>query len=92
MLDNYRTAPINERLRAMLTFIEKLTLQPNQVSSVDITPLRAAGLSREAIEDAIHVAVLFNIYDRVADTFEFDIPPAESFSFSARMLLKRGYS
>jgi alkylhydroperoxidase family enzyme len=75
----------------MLGFLERLTLEPDRVGAGDIAPLRAAGLSDAAIEDAIHVTVLFNIYDRVADTLEFDIPGPESFAQGADMLLKRGY-
>ena len=44
-----------------------------------------------AIEDAIHVTVLFNIMDRIADSLGFEIPTAEGFSRAADVLLKRGY-
>lgn len=82
---------MDARLRAALGFLEKLTLDPASVTAADVAPLRAAGLSDEAIEDAIHVTVLFNIYDRMADTLEFDIPPREGFAQGARRLLARGY-
>ena len=91
VLDDWRTAPVDERLRAALGFLEKLTLAPDRVTAADVVPLRAAGLSDAAIEDAIHAFVLFNIYDRVADTLEFDVPGPESFAHGAAMLLKRGY-
>lgn len=91
-LENWRSAPINAPLKAMLGFLEKLTLTPDVVSAADIRPLRAQGLSHSAIEDAIHVCTLFNIYDRLADSFEFDIPDARGFDISATMLLKRGYA
>ena len=91
ILDDWRTAPIGEPLRLMLGFLEKLTLEPDRVTSADVAPLRASGLSDEAIEDAIHVTALFNIYDRMADTLEFDVPGPESFAQGAARLLKRGY-
>lgn len=91
VLDDWRTAPVDERLRAALGFLEKLTLEPHRVRAADVIPLREAGLSEAAIEDAIHVCALFNIYDRVADTLEFDVPSRESFAQGAAMLLKRGY-
>src|SRR2546430_12060307 len=43
------------------------TLRPNEVRPADVTPLRKAGVSDAAIEDAINVCTLFNIYDRLAD-------------------------
>lgn len=91
MLENWRTAPIDEPLRAMLGFVEKLTLDPLSVSPADIEPLRVVGLSDEAIEDAVHVCALFNMYDRLADSLGFEVPDAEGFEFGAGMLLKRGY-
>lgn len=91
MLENWRTAPIDDRLRAMLGFLEKLTLEPLNVAPADVSPLRSVGLSDEAIEDAIHVCALFNMYDRLADALGFEVPDAEGFAIGAEMLLKRGY-
>ena len=76
----------------MLGFLEKLTLAPESLTADDVAPLRRAGLSDAAIEDAIHVCTLFNVYDRLADAFEFHIPEQEGFEQSATMLLKRGYA
>jgi uncharacterized peroxidase-related enzyme len=91
VLDDWRTAPVEPRLRAALAFVEKLTLEPEAVGPADVAPMRAAGITDAGIEDAIHSCVLFNIYDRLADSFEFDIPDAHGFATSAKMLLKRGY-
>ncbi|HYO15322.1 MAG TPA: peroxidase [Thermoanaerobaculia bacterium] len=91
VLEDYRTAPIPERLRAMLGFLEKLTLRPAEVGPDDIAPLRAAGLTDEEIEDAIHVCANFNLINRVADALGFDLPTRTVYAGSARMLLKSGY-
>ena len=90
-LDDWRTAPIDPRLRAALEFLEKLTLTPGDIGPADVAPLRAAGVSDEAIEDAIHVCVLFNIYDRLEHTFGFDVPSPDVFRRQAALLLKLGY-
>lgn len=91
VLADYRTAPISEKLRAMLAFLEKLTLSPAEVGPADITPLRAVGLTDEAIEDAIHVTSMFNLMNRVADSLGFDPSTEEGYAAAARMLLKSGY-
>jgi len=91
VLDDWRTAPIDKKLRAALNLIEKLTLTPDQIESGDIEALRTEGLSDEAIEDAIHVTVLFNIMNRIADSLGFEIPTAKGFARAADVLLKRGY-
>ena len=92
VLDDWKHAPLEERTRAMLAFIEKMTLSPDALSAEDVKPLRAVGLSDAAIEDAIHVCTLFSVYTRLADSFEFDIPPQEGFEQSATRLLSRGYA
>jgi uncharacterized peroxidase-related enzyme len=91
VLDDWRTAPVDARTRATLGFLEKLTLRPDEVTAADVAPLRAQGLTDAAIEDAIHVCALFNVYDRLADSFEFEIPDKKGFALSASSLLKRGY-
>ena len=91
MLDNWRTAPVSEPLRATLGFLEKLTLRPNDVRPADVAPLRVAGLSDEAIEDAINVGALFNIYDRLADALGWYLPDAGGYAASAQNLMRRGY-
>ena len=91
MLNDWRSAPIEPKLRAMLGFLEKLTLTPNALAVTDVDQLRSAGLSDDAIEEGIHVCVLFNIYDRVADSLGFQIPDSVSFARSADTLLTRGY-
>ncbi|GAC1378525.1 MAG: hypothetical protein NVSMB33_02960 [Ktedonobacteraceae bacterium] len=67
----------------MLNFLEKLTLFPGDVKQEDISLLRTAGISDQAIEDAIYVCTFFNIIDRIADALGFAVPSAESFARSA---------
>ena len=91
MLADWRTAPIDPKMRATLGFLEKLTLTPADVRPADVLPLRAAGVSDEAIEDAIQVCVLFNIYDRLADALGWHLPGPDGYAASGRSLMKRGY-
>ena len=91
MLADWRTAPLDPKLRATLGFLEKLTLAPAEVCPADIAPLRAAGLSDEAVEDAIHVCALFNIYDRLADSMSWYLPGPDGYAASGRNLMRRGY-
>ncbi len=91
MLADWRTAPLDPKLRATLGFLEKLTLAPREVGPADVKPLRTAGVTDEAVEDAIHVCVLFNIYDRLADSLSFHLPGPDGYAASGRSLMKRGY-
>lgn len=91
MLDDWRTAPIAEPLRATLGFLAKLTLTPADVTPADAAAVLAAGVSEVALEDAIYVCTMFCIIDRVADTLEFYLPDEAGYLQDAASLLKRGY-
>ena len=91
MLENYRTAPIGDKLRAMLGLLELFTLHPDQMSADRVREVLAAGVSREAIRDAFYVAFLFNIYDRLADTLGWELPDKSYYPKAGQFLLKKGY-
>jgi alkylhydroperoxidase family enzyme len=92
VLENHRTAPIDEKLRAMLALLETFTLHPDQLSAARVREVLAAGVTREAIRDAFYVAFLFNTYDRLADTLGWELPDSSYYPKAGRFLLKKGYS
>ena len=92
MRRDWRTAPVDERLRATLGFLETLTLRPHELGPADADAARAAGVSDEALVDAIHVAALFNMIDRLADSIGWDVPSFEEFSGRAEAMLASGYA
>ena len=92
MLADWRTAPVAPKVRATLGLLEMLTLAPAEVRPAAVEPLRAAGVSDAAIEDAIQVCVLFNIYDRLADSLSFHLPGPDGYAASGRSLMRRGYN
>ena len=91
MLADYRIAPIDEKLRAMLGFIEKLTLLPTEVGGDDMKPVLAAGVTPEAVREALYVVGMFSTITRCADAFGFGIPDDAGFEASGKSLLKFGY-
>ena len=78
-------------MRAALGFLEKVTLTPAEVRPADVASLRAAGVGDEGIEDAIQACVLFNIYDRLADSLGWYLPGPDGYAASGRNLMRRGY-
>ena len=93
MLDDIESAPIDERLRATLRFLRRMTLEPDALTREDARAVLGAGVTREALTEAIHVAYLFNIYDRLADSMGWHVPELTSgyYQTAARRLLKNGY-
>ena len=92
VLDDYRTAPIDEKLRAMLGLLEIFTLHPEQLGPSDVRAVLDTGVTREAIRDAFYVAFLFNVYDRLADTLGWELPEQGYYAKAGQFLLKKGYS
>ena len=91
VLEDYRTAPIDEKLRAMLGLLETFTLRPDEMSPNLVREVLATGVSRDAIRDAFYVAFLFNTYDRLADTLGWELPERGYYDKAGRFLLKKGY-
>jgi len=83
---------VSPELRATLGFLEKLTLRPGEVARADSDAVRAAGVSDEALIDAIHVCALFSMIVRLADSLGWDVPPFESFAERADAMLASGYA
>jgi uncharacterized peroxidase-related enzyme len=91
-LTNYRTAPIADRLKATLQFLEIMTLRPLELSAEDAQTVLAAGVSPEMLQDAAAVVATFSIVTRYANALDFAMPTADEFDRAASMLLKRGYA
>ncbi len=90
VLSDLETAPIEEPLRATLRMLGKLTREQT-VNEDDMRRVLAAGVSREQVEDALAVCFAFNITNRLADAFAFELMSDEGFETGAKYLLRRGY-
>ncbi len=91
VLEDWTTAAVDEQVRAMLGFLEKLTRRPTEVGPPDAAALRAAGISDEAAIDAVHVCALFTMINGLADALDFEAQSPESLRQSVANLLARGY-
>ena len=92
VLDDYKTAPIDEKLRATLGPAED-DARARRADADRRARRPRAGVSRAALTEAMHVAYLFNIYDRLADTMGWHVPALEGgfYQVAAKRLLKHGY-
>jgi uncharacterized peroxidase-related enzyme len=90
VLADLETAPVAEPLRATLRMLGRLTAR-GEVTAADMREVLAAGVTREQVEDALAVCAAFNITDRLADAFGFEVLSPEGFDAGAKYLLKRGY-
>jgi uncharacterized peroxidase-related enzyme len=64
---DWRTAALSERERAMLGYVEKLTLRAVEVARSDLDELRSHGFDDRAVLQINLIASWFNYINRVAD-------------------------
>lgn len=64
---DYRTAGLDEKRLAMLTYVDKLTRTPGGMEEADVAALRIAGFSDEDILHICEVAAYYAYANRIAD-------------------------
>ncbi len=81
-----RGKPDRPELAAMLTMLGKVVSAPDDVTPADVDAVRAAGVPDEAIVDALHVTVIFNVANRLANAFDWTWDSDEHVVAGARAL------
>ena len=66
---------MDEGSRAMLAYVQKLTLRPWEMVKEDVLALRAAGFSDAAILDINQVTGYYAYVNRLADGLGVDLEP-----------------
>jgi alkylhydroperoxidase family enzyme len=91
VLDDFRTAPISAREKALFAFIERMNRESFTLQKGDVQAVVDAGWTEEAVYDAITVCALFNFYNKWIDaTGVADMPP-EAYDMSGERLATSGY-
>jgi alkylhydroperoxidase family enzyme len=75
----------------MLGFVAKLNTDPSSVGPSDAEAVLKAGVSEQAFRDALYVVAMFELINRLADSFGFAVPDPSSFEDTASKLLRFGY-
>jgi alkylhydroperoxidase family enzyme len=91
VLDDHRTAPIDDKRKALFSFVEKMNRASTTIGPPDIEILKAAGWTEEAIYDAVTVCALFNFYNVWIDATGVQDMTAAGYEMSGVRLAAKGY-
>jgi alkylhydroperoxidase family enzyme len=91
VLEDFRTAPISDREKALFGFVEKVNRRSTSIGQADIDELKAAGWSEEAIYDAITVCALFRFYNTWIDATGVSDMTSEAYLASGLRMASGGY-
>ena len=67
LLDDLESAPVAPELKALLGYLQKLNTLPARITQADIDAVLAAGLSEQALYEAVEIAGLFNMMNRIVE-------------------------
>jgi len=92
LASDLETAPVDERLRPVLRYVEKLTKTPYRMTQADADAVYAAGWDELALSDAVLICGLFNMANRIVEAHGVDrATPREKFEEAGQMLAEFGY-
>jgi alkylhydroperoxidase family enzyme len=89
-IDPTDAASARPELQAVLAFLERVIGDPDAVSSTDLKPVRERGVPDDAVREALRVAVVWNVVNRLANAFDFHLRPGQ-LEKGTRSLHRFGY-
>jgi uncharacterized peroxidase-related enzyme len=84
------SAPVDEKLRPILRYVEKLTRTPTQMTQADADAVFAAGWDEDALFQAILVCCVFNFMNRLVEGTGLEASEQQA-SMGGKFLFEKGY-
>lgn len=86
--DHPETAPVPDKMKALLAYVRKLTETPSRMTARDAAAVLDAGWSEEALYDAVAICGLYNLMNRIVDAMGIE-PGPELLSPSEKDIAER---
>ncbi len=67
LLDDADSAPVGDDLKVLLSYLKKLNTLPARIRQADIDAVLAAGWSERALFEAVQIAGMFNMMNRIVE-------------------------
>ena len=90
LLSNIDLAPVEERIKPVLRYARKLTLNPARMTDADAAAVYEAGWRDDALYSTVLVTALFNFYNRLVDGVGLALPEGYV-TEAAKRLSTQGY-
>jgi uncharacterized peroxidase-related enzyme len=84
-------ASVRPELAAVLPLMARLTSAPDTVSAADLVAVRQAGVPDDAVVDALHVALIFNMVNRMANALDWSWDSETHVQVAARAIHRLRY-
>ncbi|WP_433197586.1 carboxymuconolactone decarboxylase family protein [Nocardia sp. CA-107356] len=84
-------SPLRPEARAMLEFVGKMVRDPDGLTPGDADKIRRAGVTAEAFDEAMWVATLFNVINRIMNTVGAEALEDHQSRVGARFIKAFGY-
>ena len=92
VMDQYESAPISARLKALLNIAGKVQQNGKEVKPEDVKAARFAGANDRDIHDTVLIAATFSMFNRYVDGLASLTPTDQSiYSEMGKRLGERGY-
>ena len=89
---DFNSAPVSQRLKALMTIAAKVQESGRQVTASDVERARAAGATDMEIHDAVLIAAAFSMFNRYVDGLATFTPRDEdAYDQMGRRMAKEGY-
>ena len=86
------TAPVSDKMKALLTIAKAVQVSGKNVSSAMISTAKAAGATDLEIHDTVLISALFSLYNRLVDGLASVTPTDTAFyERLAHILVDKGY-
>jgi uncharacterized peroxidase-related enzyme len=90
VLADLDSAPIPDGLRETLRLLGRLAAEET-ITADDVRQVLTTGVTEQQIRDALAVGFAFNVTNRLANAFAFQVLSPQGFRAGAKYLLRRGY-
>ena len=91
LLENPAAAGVEDRLRPLLAFVRKLTLEPCEIGKADLDAVLAAGFEEKAIDDAVGITGRAMFMRCIAQAYGFTPMSREQAAKKALKRIEHGY-